>query len=159
MLTVLPACDQGSAEVTEADRERVVEELQDRSFRQFEPHVDGDPRKGVILDFFDGVTLWAQYAEGNYAVNEWQITAKSYSVEGSGLGYTIRFNEPGSSQEFPAKCTDCIPTPGVSISVRDLFDKERIAFKLNDPDGVLPSPFPVFGSWTRFSEDEYFNGG
>ncbi len=157
MLTVLPACDQGSAEVTEADRERVVEELQDRSFRQFAPHVDGDPRKGVILDFFDGVTFWAQYAEGNYAVNEWQITAKSYSVEGSGSEYIIRFNEPGSSQEIPTKCTDCIPTAGVSISVRDLFDKERIAFKLNDPDSVLPSPFPVFGSWTRFSEDEYFN--
>ena len=26
-------------------------ELAGRSFRQFEPHIEGDPRKGVVLDF------------------------------------------------------------------------------------------------------------
>ncbi|CAI8033509.1 hypothetical protein GBAR_LOCUS18891, partial [Geodia barretti] len=38
----------GPAEVSEADRERVVEELQGRSFRQFDPHLDASPRKAVI---------------------------------------------------------------------------------------------------------------
>ena len=102
-LIALAGCEEDAAPVPEVDQQRIVEELQDRSFRQFEPHVDGDPRKGVILDFFDGVTLWAQYAEGGYAVNEWQIHAASYSVEGSGSEYTIRFNEPESSQEFPPR--------------------------------------------------------
>ena len=155
--TAMSGCDADGAEVTEAGKERVVEELQGRSFRQFDPHVDGDPRKGVILDFTVGITLWAQYSEDGLAVNEWEISAESYSVEGSGSEYTIRFNEPGSVQGFPSECDNCIPTYGVSISVKDVFDGEKISFRLNDPDNVLPPPFPVFGSWTRFNEDEYFN--
>ena len=39
---------------------------------------------------------------------------------------------------------------GVSVSVRNVFDPDRIAFRLNDPDGVLPLPFPVFARWTEF---------
>jgi hypothetical protein len=53
----MSGCDAGGAEITEADKERVVAELQGRSFRQFDPHVDGDPRKGVILDFYEGISL------------------------------------------------------------------------------------------------------
>ena len=153
----MAGCDAGSAEVTEADKERVVAELQGRSFRQFDPHLDASPRKAVILDFTGGITLWAQYSEEGHAVNEWEVFAESYSVDGSGSEFTLRFNEPGSAQEFPTKCDNCTPTSGVSISVRDVFDSEKISFRLNDPDDVLPPPFPVFGSWTRFSEDEYFN--
>ena len=153
----MSGCDANGAEVTEADKERVVEEMQGRSFRQFDPHLDVSPRKAVILDFTGGITLWAQYSEEGHAVNEWEISAESYSVDGSGSEYTIRFNEPGSAQGFPSECDNCIPTPGVSISVRDVFDSEKIPFRLNDPDNVLPSPFPVFGSWTRFNEDEFFN--
>ena len=50
----------------------------------------------------------------------------------------------------------CSPfeTGGVSVSVRDFLRREAIAFRLNDPGGVLPSPFPVFDTWTRFIEDE-----
>ena len=155
--TAISGCDNAPVEVSEADMERIVAELQGRSFRQFAPHVDGDPRKGVVLDFNQGISLWAQYAEGAHAVKEWEVFAESYSVEGSGSEYTLRFNEPGSAQQFPSECDNCVPTSGVSISVRDLFDEEKISFKLNDPDNVLPSPFPVFGSWNRFSEDEYFN--
>lgn len=154
---VLPGCEEEPVEVSEADKEKVVAELQDRSFRQFDPHVDGDPRRGVILDFHSGISLWAQYAEGAYAVNEWEILADSYSVKASGSEYTLSFNAPVSRQQFPTECEDCVPTEGVSISVRDLFDKERTAFRVNDPDNVLSLPFPVFKSWTRFSEDEYFN--
>ncbi|WP_419165155.1 hypothetical protein [Candidatus Palauibacter sp.] len=42
-------------------------------------------------------------------------------------------------------------------AVRDVFDEEWIRFRVNDPDGALPSPFPVFTSWTRFREDEIFD--
>ena len=31
-----------------------------------------------------------------------------------------------------------------------------MSFRLNDPNGILPDPFPVFGSWTRFQEDIYY---
>ena len=95
--TAISGCDAGGGEVTEADKERVVEELQGRSFRQFDPHLDASPRKAVILDFTEGITLWAQYSEEGHAVNEWEISAESYSVDGSGSEYTIRFNEPGTA--------------------------------------------------------------
>ena len=137
-------------------------DLQDRSFRQFDPSVDASPRKGVVLDFFEGVSLWAQYAEDDRAVSEWQISAADYRLEKAGdakfqeAEFVIRFEDPESSQLFPEECTDCIPTEGFSISVRNVFDSDRISFKLNDEEGGLPPPFPVFGSWTRFREDEYF---
>ena len=108
--TAMSGCDAGGAEVTEADKERVVAELQGRSFRQFDPHLDASPRKAVILDFTEGITLWAQYSEEGHAVNEWEVFAESYSVDGSGSEYTIRFNEPGTAQQFPTKCDNCTPT-------------------------------------------------
>ena len=140
----------------EADEIKAV--LADRSFRQFYPDVDASPRKGVILDFFGGISLWAQYAEGNYAINEWEIRANDYRVERARDGSEIKiyFIEPSSMRILPIRCENCIETAGVSISIRDVFDSKRIAFKLNDPDNSLPSPFPVFQSWTKFREDEYF---
>ncbi len=62
-------------------------------------------------------------------------------------------------QTLPTKCTDCISAAGVSVSVRNVLSSTNIEFKVNDPDSVLPSPFPVFDSWTRFEEDVYVNGG
>ena len=135
-------------------------ELEDRSFRQFEPSKDASPRKAVVLDFFDGVTLRAQYAEDGYAVSEWQISSNDYRIESRGGDsgeVTISFVAPTSRQQFPEACEDCIETSGVSISIRNVFDADRIRFRVNDPNGNLPSPFPVFGSWTRFEEDEYFD--
>ena len=140
----------------------VKADLQGRSFRQFDPSVDASPRRGVVLDFFDGVSLWAQYAEEEHAVNEWQISAADYRLEKAGdakfqdAEFVIRFEAPESSQLFPEECSNCIPTEGFSISVRNVPDSERISFKLNDEGSRLPPPFPVFGSWTRFREDEYF---
>ena len=133
--------------------------LNDRSFRQFSPHVDASPRKGVILGFFNGISLWAQYAEGNYAINEWEVHANDYRVEQAtdDSEIKIHFIQPSSRRILPDRCENCIETAGISISIRDVFDSERIAFKLNDPDDSLPSPFPVFQSWTKFREDEYFD--
>ena len=143
--------------VSGEEEARIKAELRDRSFRQFEPSRDGSPRKGVILDFFGPASIWAQYAEGDRAVNEWEIASDQYRIKrrGGSSEITIYLDQPRAMQTLPTRCDDCISTEGVSISIRDVFDSAKISFKLNDPNGVLPSPFPVFGSWTRFSEDEY----
>lgn len=145
--------------VSESEEDEIKTTLKNRSFRQFDPDKDASPRKTVILDFFDGVSLWAQYAEGNHAINEWEIFAADYRIEQKGNGSEIKiyFNEPRSVRILPTRCEDCIETSGISISVRGVFDSEKLAFKLNDPDKSLPSPFPVFESWTKFREDEYFD--
>ena len=145
--------------VDETTAEEIRAALDDRSFRQFDPHVDGSPRKGVILGFSGGLRLWAQYAEGNHAIHEWEISSSGYRIEQSASGSEIRlvFAAPTSRRTLTTPCDDCIPVQEISISVRDVFDEERIRFRVNDPDGALPSPFPVFTSWTRFREDEIFD--
>ena len=102
--------------------------------------------------------MWAQYAEGDYAVDEWRIYASDYRIEKSGdlSDITIYLENPRSERILTEPCEDCIPMEGFSISIRDALDEDDIRFRLNDSDGVLPSPFPVFTSWTRFDEDEYF---
>ena len=139
--------------------ERIKAELRDRSFRQFVPSKDASPRRGVILSFLGQITIWAQYAESGHALNEWEIVAGDYRIEqhGSLSEITLRIDQPRSTQTFPTKCDDCIPAKGVSLSIRNVFDSDRTEFKVNDPNGVLPSPFPVFGSWTRFNENEVMN--
>ena len=142
-----------------SEEERIKAELRDRSFRQFVPSVDADPRRGVILGFFGPMTIWAQYAEGDHALNEWEIAADDYRVElhGDASEITLHLDQPRSAQGLPTRCDDCVPTKDVSLSIRNVYDSERIEFRLNDPEGVLPAPFPVFGSWTRFVEDELVN--
>ncbi len=161
-LTALTGCGAGGQSssngpgVNGLEAERIASELERRSFRQFSPSLDASPRKGVVLSFFGRISLWAQYSKDGHAENEWEITAASYRVEkdGDGSDVTIYFNQPSAVQELPVKCGDCIQTSGVSISIRNVFDEENILFKLNDPENVLPSPFPVFESWTKFREDE-----
>ena len=160
-LLIWSSCGEGPFHpVSGTEEKKIKTALEDRSFRQFDPDdIDASPRKAVVLDFFDGVRLWAQYAEGDYAINEWEILAADYRVEQAGDGSEIKiyFNEPSSERTLPNRCEDCIETSGISISIRDVFDSDKISFKLNDPDNILPSPFPVFKSWTKFREDEYFD--
>ncbi len=159
-LMSLTGCGAGDADgqgpLDKREAERVVAELEGRSFRQFDPSQDANPRKGIVLSFFGGISLWAQYAKDDRAVNEWEIRAKDYRVEGSGdeSEVAIYFNEPRTMQELPTKCDGCIEISGFSISIRNVFDDGKMRFKLNDPDGLLPPPFPVFESWTKFREDE-----
>ena len=134
--------------------EEVIQELEGRSFRQFDPSRDGSPRRAVVLDFSNGMSLWAQYAVGNEAVHEWEIYSEDVSVETNGGVATITMVAPRSRREFPSQCENCIPTDGVSVSVRNVLRHEEIEIRLNDPAGVLPSPFPVFDTWTEFREDE-----
>ena len=142
--------------VSSEDEQRIKAELDDRSFRQFDPSKDADKRKGVILDFFNGVSLWAQYAEGMYALNEWEILSDDYRIEKAGSEYRIYFQAPRSQQILPTPCDDCIETTGISISIQNLFDSEKIRFRLNISNASFPRPFPIFESWTKFNEDEYF---
>ncbi len=155
------SCGNPLVPVDSEEETRVKSELKDRSFRQFDPSRDAAKRKGVILDFFDSegqiISLWAQYAEGETALNEWEILANDYRVEKAGSEYRLYFTTPRSHHILPNECDNCIETSGISISIRNLFDSRKIQFKLNDEDDILPSPFPVFKSWTNFNEDEYFD--
>ncbi len=158
-LLALTSCggdSSGQSALDESEAEQIAAELKGRSFRQFDPSVDASPRKAVILSFFVQISLWAQYAKDGLAVNEWEITARDYRIENAGDNseVTIYFDEPGAVQELPTRCGNCIQTSGFSISIGNVFDDEKIRFKLNDPDNVLPPPFPVFKSWTKFGEDE-----
>ncbi|MCY4402654.1 MAG: hypothetical protein OXD54_08785 [Candidatus Poribacteria bacterium] len=157
----LGSCVNPLEPVDSGEEEKVKSELKDRSFRQFAPSKGAIKRKGVILDFFENeeknISLWSQYAEGDTAINEWEIFANDYRVEKGGSEYRLYFTSPNSHQNLPNKCDNCIETKGISISIRNLFDSEEIEFRVNDPENSLPSPFPVFTSWTRFSEDEYFD--
>ena len=83
--------------------ERVAAELEGRSFRQFHPSVDASPRRGVIIDFFDGFSMWAQYAEAKQAKYEWEITAAEYRIEWAGDVSEIVLLPAGamSVQQFP----------------------------------------------------------
>ncbi len=143
--------------ISSEEEQQIKAELNDRSFRQFDPSKDADKRKGVIIDFFDGVSLWAQYAEGMYALNEWEISADDYRIEKAGSEYRLYFQTPHSTQTLPTQCENCIETAGISISIQNLFDSEKIRFKLNINNDNFPRPFPIFESWTKFNEDEYFN--
>ena len=158
-LAIMLSCGGSVQEpVSGPEEERIKSELSGRSFRQFEPSKDSSPRKGVILDFFNGIRLWAQYAEDGHAKYEWEIYSTDYRIESRGEGSELEvlFVNPKSMQGIPAECESCIETSGLSISIREIFDSEKISFKVNDPEGDLPLPFPVFGGWTKFEEDEYF---
>ena len=158
-LLIWSACGEESFQpISDVGTDEIKLVLADRSFRQFSPNdINADPRKAVVLNFFDGVRLWAQYAEGDQAINEWGIFAADYHVEKTGSGSEIKiyFNKPTSERILPTRCLNCIETSGISISIRAVLDSNRISFKLNDPNNSLPSPFPVFQSWTKFREDEY----
>lgn len=157
----LLSCGNPLQPVDVEEEERVKSELQDRSFRQFAPSKDALKRKGVILDFFDNdkqiINLWAQYAEGDTALNEWEIIAMDYRVEKGGSEYRLYFEAANSHQNLPNTCENCIETEGISISVRNLFDNDKIEFRINDQNEILPLPFPIFNTWTKFREDEYFD--
>ena len=160
-LFIWSSCGEGPFHpVSETEEAEIKMVLKNRSFRQFDPDdIDASPRKAVVLDFFDGIRLWAQYAEGNRAINEWEIFAADYRIEKAEDDSEIKiyFTEPSSERTLPTRCEDCIETSEISISIRDVFNSEKISFKLNNPDDRLPSPFPVFKSWTKFREDEYFD--
>ena len=139
--------------------EQVAGTLRERSFRQFVPSRDASPRRAVIISFFSGVSVWAQYAEDGHALHEWEVVADEFQVvaDSSDSEFAIRLVEPLTKQILPTQCNDCIDASGLSMSVRNVFDPDLIAFKLNGPEGGLPPPFPVFEQWTRFNEDEWMN--
>lgn len=155
---ILSSCANSPVQPISSEEEQEIKaELEDRSFRQFDPSKDADKRKAVILDFFNGVSLWAQYAEGSYAINEWEILSEDYRIEKAGSEYRIYFEAPRSAQILPTACENCIETTGISISIQNPFDSEKIKFKLNIDNDNFPRPFPIFESWTRYNEDEYFD--
>lgn len=158
ILLLLNSCRNPLTLVLGDERNDVLLQLEDRSFRQFVPSKDADKRKAVIIDFSNHqnskMQLWGQYAEDGNAINEWEISDEEVLVYKNDTFYELSFITPSTHQTFPVECDDCIITSGVSISIRDLYDDDKIEFRINDEDKVLPPPFPVFSSWTRFIEDE-----
>ena len=75
--------------VGQDEGEQIKEALNNRSFRQFVPSKDASPRKAVILDFFDGIRVWAQYSKNGHAVNEWEIAAQDYRILKIGNNHRI----------------------------------------------------------------------
>ena len=104
--------------LTASEVAAVKAELTGRSFRQFGPRVDGDPRKGVNLDFLGHLSLYAQYGEGGYAPNEWEIVTDDYRVERAGSEQTVTLYPvaPRTWQQYPTECRGCINLTGVSVS-------------------------------------------
>ena len=92
-----------------------------------------------------------------YAIDEWEISADDSRIEKTGSEYRIYFEAPRSQQILPTECDNCIETTGISISIQNPLDSEKIRFKLNIGDSDFPRPFPIFESWTKFNEDEYFD--
>ncbi len=139
-----------------ADRIKLL--MNNRSFRQFSPGVDASPRKGVVISFFSRedskLSLWAQFAEGNVAISEWEIKATAYEVlkNRDSEIYKFKFKGITTEQMLPNKCADCIPVDTISLLVQNPSDAEQIRFRI-ETNADLPSPYPIFTSWTKFSED------
>ena len=142
---------------TETEVNEIKRALEKRMFRQFVPYDKNAPRrKSVAMFLDDGITMWVQYSEYGYGMILWTITSTDYRIEQTQDDSELRlyFIEPHTERQYPDPCNDCIDTTGVSISVRNVFEKNTIEFKINDPDKSLPPPMPIFTSWTRYEEDQ-----
>ena len=98
----------------------------DRSFRQFQPSKNGYPGKAVILDFSNGLSLWAQYAQDDRDINKWEILAERYGFDGEpgDTTFTIFFDKPYTRQELPTTGDGCKESARFSIIV-ELSEEER----------------------------------
>ena len=157
LLSLTTCSEESSRVVTGTEANEIKRALEQRVFRQYDPYdVYADRRYAVVLIFDDGIGIAAQYSEKGVPINDWWVDSNDYRIEQTEDGNEIRFYfiEPFSGRFLPTECQDCIDTTGVSISVRDVFEKDMIEFKVNDPNKSLPSPFPIFTSWTRYIEDQ-----
>ena len=62
---------------------------------------------------------------------------------------------PRTWRQLPSECGHCVDAKGVSASVKNILGLDRTVFRVNDPGGVPPEPFPGFTTWTEFREDEW----
>lgn len=143
--------------VSPGDAARITAHLDGRVFRQSDPSQNADTRKTITIDFNDGLSLRAQYTEGGNTVDDWRVWQDFYWMEKAHGEPVYRFDwlNPTVQSPFPEECEDCIERfSGLTVLVRDYFKKDEILFALWDSAGQVPSPLPVFESWTRFVEDE-----
>ncbi|MDE2762251.1 MAG: hypothetical protein OXQ94_00265 [Gemmatimonadota bacterium] len=142
--------------VSLTDAAHVTAHMEGRVFWEFDGSRDAEHRKGIELDFYDGLSLRALYYRNGDLVDDWKVFHDYYWIEKAhGLPiYRFDFRNPTVQRTLPRECEDCIDTSGLIILVRDYGKKDEIQFSLVDSAGHLPSPFPVFRSWTRFVEDD-----
>ena len=137
------------------DASQVKGHLAERVFRQWDPSRGADRSKAIVLDFTKGLKVGAQYSEAGGVVDEWEVYQDGYWIEKAFDQPVYRFEvrQPTVHRRLPEECMNCIDTQGLIVLVRDFGDADEIQFALVDSVGHLPSPFPVFESWTRFVED------
>ena len=98
----------------------------------------------MIIHFFSGVGLWAQYSEGGHALDEWEIVTSDYRIEQTRDGSIIRihFTSPRSERNLPTTCSDCVESSGFLH-----FDPGRVRRREDQvprgrPTGQLALPVP-----------------
>ena len=145
------------------DAAQLTAHLEGRVFWQFDGSKDAEHRKGIELDFHEGLSMRALYSRNGDLVDDWRVFDRYYWIEKAHGQPIYRFDFRGARtvrRTLPRECEgeDCIDTSGLIIMVRDYGKKDEIQFSLADSlagaEGQLPSPFPVFRSWTRFVEDD-----
>lgn len=141
--------------VSPGDAARITAHLDGRVFRQSDPSRNAETRKTIVIDFNDGLSLRAQSTQGGNTVDDWRVWQDFYWMEKAHGEPVYRFEwlNPTVKRLLPEECDDCIDTSGLTVLVRDYFKKDEILFALWDSLGTVPSPLPVFESWTRFVED------
>ena len=145
--------------VSPQDAAHIKSHLSGRVFRQSDPSRNAETRSSIVIDFNDGLSLRAQYAEGGNIVDDWRVWDDFYWLEKAHGEPVYRFDWLNANVErtIPEEREDRIDPSGLVVLVRDYHKKDGILFALWDSAGRMPSPFPVFDNWTRFVEDAQDN--
>lgn len=133
------------------------QELSGRSFRRLIPSIDADQRTAVILDFHQGMRIQVQLSEERISVFECEFGTEAMQAEAgpSASGVTLLFAGTANiHDDISINCESRDRLEAVSVSIRNLFDRDRMRFRLNDPHQALPAQFLILGSWAEYPEDE-----
>ncbi len=161
MTAATARADDDFSPLSDAEQQEVWKSLKGRSFRQFGPTLDSDPRKGVIIEFGSGadlsVKVWAQHASGGRAEHEWEIRSSEIELSKAAEAGIYKI----SMAELAAKSIlgdDEIEAEDFEFQVHVRKGRGETMFRFNS-DTELPLPFPLFEDWTKFREPQRFNGG
>ena len=77
--------------VSSEEEQEIKSELDDRSFRQFDPSKDAEKRKAVIIDFFNGISLWHNMPKVCMRLMSGRFQRTIIKFEKAGSEYRIYF--------------------------------------------------------------------
>ena len=116
--------------VPEMDEQEIKAAPAGRSFRQFDPSKDAPPRESVIVEFFDGVGLRAQYSERGRALGEWEIVASDYRIEQAAARWS------GSASPRRARNAAFLPSARIASDHRESPLRSRMRSTPTESDSV-----------------------